>query len=81
MGSSKKIVFVISTLGGGGAEGVCTTVASGLADLGLDIELLVLNLRRAVYQDRLSSNVKLTSLNVSNARYSFFAANKAFEKN
>ncbi|SNY51861.1 Glycosyltransferase involved in cell wall bisynthesis [Arsukibacterium tuosuense] len=80
MGSSNKIVFVISTLGGGGAEGVCTTVASGLADLGLDIELLVLNLRRAVYQDRLSSNVKLTSLNVSNARYSFLPLIKHLRK-
>lgn len=66
-----RCCFIISSLSGGGAEGVCVNVASGLADLSLDIELLVLNLRRAVYQDRLSSNVKLTSLNVSNARYSF----------
>ena len=77
---SPRCCFIISSLSGGGAEGVCTTVASGLADLGLEIELMVLNLRRATYQDRLSSNVKLTSLNVSNARYSFLPLIKHLRK-
>lgn len=63
--------FLISSLAGGGAEGVCVNIASGLADRGLNIELLVLTLDNAVFKSQLSDNVKLTELGVQHARASF----------
>lgn len=66
-----KSCFLISSLSGGGAEGVCVTVASGIAEDGIDTELVVLNLERATYQERLSPQVRLVSLDVSQARYAF----------
>ncbi|MBV2127803.1 glycosyltransferase [Arsukibacterium indicum] len=77
---SPRCCFVLSSLTGGGAEGVCVTVASGLAGQGMDVELVVLNMQRAVYQDRLSEKVRQTSLNVSNARYSFLPLIKHLRK-
>lgn len=79
-GTSPRCCFVLSSLTGGGAEGVCVTVASGLAGQGMDVELIVLNMNRAVYQDRLSAQVKLSVLNVSNARYSFLPLIKHLRK-
>lgn len=66
-----KTCFLISSLSGGGAEGVCVTVASSLADAGVNTELVVLNLERAAYRNRLSQNVTLVALNVSQARFAF----------
>jgi glycosyltransferase involved in cell wall biosynthesis len=66
-----KSCFLISSLSGGGAEGVCVTVASGIAEDGMDTELIVLNLEQATYQKRVSPKIKLVSLNVSQARYAF----------
>jgi glycosyltransferase involved in cell wall biosynthesis len=66
-----RCCFLISSLAGGGAEGVCTTIASGLAEKGGDVELVVLNMHNSVYHDRLSQQVKLTVLGVSQARYAF----------
>lgn len=34
---SKKITFIIPSLAGGGAEGVCVNVANGLADNGWQV--------------------------------------------
>lgn len=70
--TAKCCCFLISSLAGGGAEGVCVNIANGLAgDDSLDIELLVLNMHKSVYHERLSSSVKLTVLGVSQARYAF----------
>lgn len=66
-----KTCFLISSLSGGGAEGVCVTVASGIAEAGINTELVVLNLERAAYRERVSPKVDLVSLNVSQARYAF----------
>jgi glycosyltransferase involved in cell wall biosynthesis len=66
-----KTCFLISSLSGGGAEGVCVTVASGIAEAGIDTDLVVLNLDRATYRERVSAKVNLVSLNVSQARYAF----------
>lgn len=65
---AKQLTILISTLEGGGAEGVCVTVANGLADLGWQVELVVLNLDRAVYLSRLSNKVKVVNLGVARAR-------------
>ncbi|MGP9801367.1 glycosyltransferase [Rheinheimera sp. NSM] len=71
MDSSKRVTCLISTLAGGGAEGVCVNICSSLADRGGSIELLVLNLDNAINKRQLSGSVKLTSLGVQHARASF----------
>lgn len=69
MHSEKKVTFLISSLAGGGAEGVCVNIANGLAELGWDINLVVLHLNNAVYKDRVSSKVKLDVIGVKHARH------------
>ncbi|MEC6815436.1 glycosyltransferase [Photobacterium toruni] len=69
---SNKVCLVISTLSGGGAEGVCINLANGLAERGLDVTLLVLNLNKADYLDRVNEKVTIYSLDVDKARYCGF---------
>lgn len=68
LNKTKQLTILISTLEGGGAEGVCVTVANGLAALGWQVELVVLNLERAVYLPRLSNDVNIVNLQVARAR-------------
>lgn len=68
-----QVTFLISSLGGGGAEGVCVTLANGLAELGWDVKLVVLHEHGSVYHERLSKNVSLIVLGVDNARYAALA--------
>lgn len=67
----QKCSLLISSLSGGGAEGVCVTVANGLAELGWQVELVVLHLNDAVHLARVSDQVTLVNLNVLQARYVF----------
>lgn len=67
----KKITFLISSLAGGGAEGVCVNIANGLARKGWEVDLVVFSLRNQAYLDRVSSEVSLINLNVKKARYSW----------
>ncbi len=73
MSLDKKITFLISTLSGGGAEGVCVGIANSFVDNGWDVDLVVLNLRNEAYLNRLSEKVNLIVLNVNHARYSGFS--------
>ena len=72
MSSNKKITFLISTLGGGGAEGVCVGIANAFADNNWEVDLVVLNLHNEVYANRLSDKVNLVVLNCNHARFSAF---------
>ncbi|MCG3727435.1 glycosyltransferase [Vibrio cincinnatiensis] len=65
----KRITFLISSLYGGGAEGVCVNVANGLADHGWQVDLLVLHTNHAAYLERVSSKVNLVVLGVNHARH------------
>ncbi len=69
MTKTKRITFLISTLGGGGAEGVCVTLANGFAEQDWQVDLVILNLNNAVYHDHLSDKVNLVVLDVNHARY------------
>lgn len=71
MNNDKRIVFVISSLAGGGAEGVCVNIANGLANLGWEVTLVILHLRNAAYRDRLNDKVNLVVLGINNARHAF----------
>lgn len=67
--NKKKITFLISSLAGGGAEGVCVNVANGLAEKGWQVDLVVLHLNNAAYHDRVSDKINLVVLGVNHARY------------
>lgn len=67
---NKKITIMISTLEGGGAEGVCVTIANNFANSGWHVDLVILNLNDEIYADRLSDKINLIVLNVKHARYS-----------
>lgn len=78
---NKKITFLISSLAGGGAEGVCVNIANALAKDDWQVDLVVLNLKNEAYKERVSSKVNLINLNVSNARYSFVPIKKYLKEN
>lgn len=78
---SKKITFLISSLAGGGAEGVCVNVANSLAKNGWQVGLVVLHLNNADYLDRVSEKVNLVDLKANNARYAFNSIKRYINKN
>ena len=80
MSLDKKITLMISTLSGGGAEGVCVSIANSFAEKGWLVNLVVLNLKNEAYVDRLSDKVNLVVLNVNHARYSVFSISKILNK-
>lgn len=67
--ASKRITLLISSLAGGGAEGVCVNVANGLADHGWQVDLLILHTNNAAYLERVSPKVNLVVLGVNHARH------------
>ena len=77
---NKNITFLISSLAGGGAEGVCVNLANGLAQNGWNVELIVLHMNNSVYHENLDDRVNLVVLNVNNARYSLISLIKHFRK-
>ena len=81
MSLDKTITLIISTLSGGGAEGVCVGIANSFAERGWQVNLVVLNLKNEAYVDRLSDKVNLFVLNVSHARYSGFSLLRFIKKN
>ena len=81
MTSNKKITFLISTLSGGGAEGVCVGIANSFVENGWNVDLVVLNLKNEAYLGRLSNKVNLIVLGVNHARYSGLSLLKYIYKN
>ena len=67
-GHRKRVTLFINSLHGGGAERVCVTLANGLKDRGWDVELVVLNLKGAVFQSELDKDIAITDLHASHAR-------------
>ena len=78
---NKKTTFLISSLSGGGAEGVCVNVANGLAEIGWEVNLVVLHLNNSAYQDRVSDKVNFVVLGVNHARDSSLALLRYIRKN
>tara|TARA_Y100000389_G_scaffold205091_1_gene263013 strand:- start:6044 stop:7159 length:1116 start_codon:yes stop_codon:yes gene_type:complete len=66
----KKIVLLSSTLAGGGAEGVCVSIANSFANNGWRVDLIVLNLKNEAYLERVSTKINIIVLNINHARNS-----------
>ncbi len=81
MNSTKRISFIISSLTGGGAEGICVNIANNFANIGWQVDLVVLNLNNEVYLDLVSEKVNLVVLSVNHTRNSFLPLFKYFYKN
>lgn len=69
---NKSVTLLISSLGGGGAERVCATIASALAHQGWDVTLLTLNAKKMTLASDLDERVKLNNLGVDKARSAIF---------
>lgn len=80
MSNNKSATFLISSLAGGGAEGVCVNVANRLVEQGWDINLVVLHSHNAAYIDRVSTKVNLIELGVNHARHAFFPLRKYIQQ-
>lgn len=78
--NKKKVTFAISTLGGGGAEGVCVNIANNLVERGWQVTLVVLNLDDAVHTSKLNVGVELIVVGAKNARYAFIPLFKCLKK-
>ena len=81
MNLNNNITFLISTLSGGGAEGVCVNIANKFAENGWKVDLVVLNLKNEAYLSRLSDKVNLVVLNSNHARYSGISLLRYIYKN
>lgn len=68
----KSVTLLISSLGGGGAERVCATIASALAQRGWNVTLLTLNAKKMTLASDLNERVKLKNLGVDKARSAIF---------
>lgn len=79
--ADKKVTFLISSLAGGGAEGVCVNVANGMAEQGWHVDLVVLHLNNAAYFDLVSDKVNLVVLGVNHARYALNQIRKYLKTN
>ncbi|MGR5167023.1 glycosyltransferase [Vibrio astriarenae] len=67
----KGIVFFINSLGGGGAERVCVTLANEMSSKGVDVTVLTLDDIALTNKKYLHANVKFDSLRVGRSRDSF----------
>ncbi|ACH64912.1 glycosyltransferase, putative [Aliivibrio fischeri MJ11] len=70
--NDKKITLLVSSLSGGGAEGVCVNIANGLVNTGWQVDLVILHTNDAFYLDRVNEKVNLTVLGVHHARQAGF---------
>ena len=73
MFKNMKVTLIISSLVGGGAEKVCVNIANGLAEIGWNVDLVILNLKDSSYLFNVSKNVNLVELKVNHARYATFS--------
>lgn len=81
MVNKKNIVFFISNLSGGGAEGVCVKIANSLVKRGWRVTVLVQNLKNGVNAKKLDSDVSLESLDCLHIRNAFFKIRSWVNKN
>ncbi len=81
MPQNMKVTLIISSLVGGGAEKVCVNIANGLAKIGWNVDLVLLNLKKSSYLFNVSENVNLVELKVNHARYATFSLLKYIYKN
>jgi glycosyltransferase involved in cell wall biosynthesis len=70
---TRRVTFLINSLRGGGAERVCTTLANSMHGLGWEVDVLVLDLRDAVFRGALDPAIRVTDLDVGQVRFSFAA--------
>lgn len=73
MTDSEHMALLVGSLRGGGTERICVTLANELADLGYRVDLVVLNLRNAKYEQDVSTRVRLVNLQVKAVRAGFLA--------
>jgi hypothetical protein len=66
--NNKTFFLFIHSLAGGGAEGVCVTIANYLIERGFHVVLIMVNLDNAVRKNELDQKIKLIILDKKNVR-------------
>lgn len=67
--AKRKILFLIPTLGGGGAERVIVTLLKHIDRSRFQLAIGVADLRNAVYQDEIPNDVELINIDSKRVRY------------
>lgn len=70
--NKKRITLLINSLGGGGAEGVCVTLANSFVAKNIEVDLVVLSLQDSIRKNDLDHRVNLINLNTKRALKSFW---------
>lgn len=71
-GQGRRLSLLIGGLGGGGAQGVCVTLANALVARGHSVEIAVLDLRSAKRLDEVDDSVAVVDLQAGRARYAWW---------
>jgi GalNAc-alpha-(1->4)-GalNAc-alpha-(1->3)-diNAcBac-PP-undecaprenol alpha-1,4-N-acetyl-D-galactosaminyltransferase len=69
--SKKKLMFVTGSLSDGGAERVISILASGCADLGADVTIVIMREKKRIYE--LSQNVKVLQVKCDSKKFKVFS--------
>lgn len=78
---TNKLVLVIAHLWQGGGERVCTTLANEFAAMGYEVDVVVFNLEKAVFDKELDDKVNLHNLNAKNNFESILGLYSYLKKN
>lgn len=65
------IYFIINSLGGGGAERVCVTLANGIYKRGINVKIVIFNNNNNKYIKYLDKNVEVINLNAKSTLYGY----------
>ena len=76
-----KVTAFICDLSEGGAQGVFVNVVNYIYSKGIDIDIVVQSIKKPIYKNKLNENIKITSLNSSNAKKNILPLKKYLEKN
>lgn len=77
----RKITSFISSLGGGGAQGVFVTVMNYYVQLGYDVQVVVDDLSSDVYSSKLDKRIGIFELNAKSAKQSLPKTYKYLKQN
>lgn len=79
--NDRRLALCVPSLSNGGAERAMAVLASECAELGWDVDMVLLNGQDADYADELSSRVRVVDLHQRHARTSVFALMQYLRQN
>lgn len=68
----KCVYFIINSLGGGGAERVCVTLANELNKSGIKVKILIFNRKNNIYEKYVNKDIEIINLGASSTLKGYF---------